>query len=189
MKKQHIILLTTGITLATMWSACNKQEQAVAPPVPGNEFITTVELVATNAADPADVDTAKWVKLDPTDTTAPNLTKAFLNLKKNATYNVQVLFLDETQTPAADVTAEIKERENYHLICFGIAAGLNLSVQRTDHDTNNPPLEVGLQDQFTTGAASNGNLEVTLHHQPNVKNGDCAPGSIDADVNYTININ
>lgn len=189
MNKKSTILVTSAVTLLLFWSSCKKDEQAVAPPVPGNEFLTTVELVATNANDATDVQTAKWVKLNPDDTTAPDLSKAFLNLKQNAHYNVAVKFMDETKTPAQDVTGEILDRENYHLICFDIASGLNLQVTRTDHDTNNPPLEVGLQDLFATGGASTGNLEVTLHHQPNVKNGDCAPGSIDADVNFTINVN
>jgi hypothetical protein len=189
MKKRNLVFMTTIATLLIFWTACNKKEQAVAPPVPGNEFLTTVELVATNAADPTDTQTAKWVKLNPDDTSAPDISHAKLNLKKNANYNVQVKFLDETKTPAEDITSEIQDRENYHLVCFTIAAGLNLTVTRTDHDTNNPPLEVGLQDLFAAGAASSGNLEVVLHHQPNVKNGDCAPGSIDADVNYTVNIN
>jgi len=189
MKKTRIILLTTAITLTAFWSSCKKDEKAVAPPVPENEFLTTVELVVTNAANPSDVQTAKWEKLNPDDTTAPDLSHAFLNLKQNATYNVAVKFLDATQTPVADITGEIQDRANYHLICFGIASGLNLQATRTDHDNNTPPLEVGLQDVFTTGGASSGNLEVTLHHQPNVKNGDCAPGSIDADVNFTVTIN
>jgi len=189
MKKVHIVLLMSVMTCLLFWTSCKKEEQAVAPPEPGNEFLTTVELVATNANDPADVQTGKWVKLNPDDTSAPDISQAFLNLKKNAVYHVAVSFLDETQTPAEDVTEEIRERQNYHLVCFDIAPGLDLTVHRTDHDTNTPALEVGLEADFTTGDAGSGDLEVTLHHQPNVKNGDCAPGSIDADVNFTININ
>lgn len=189
MNKKSILSCSIIIAIIAIFAvSCNK-EQAVAPPNPDNEFITTVELVATNASDATDVQTAKWVKLNPNDTSAPNLTQAFLNLKANAVYNVAVKFLDETKTPVSDITSEILARENYHIICFGVASALNLTVKRTDHDTNTPTaFEVGLQDAFTTTAASSGNLEVTLHHQPNVKNGDCAPGSIDADVNFTINI-
>jgi hypothetical protein len=189
MNKKSILSWTSLVVILAIFAASCKKEQAVAPPNPDNELITTVELVATNTSDATDVQTAKWVKLNPNDTTAPDLSKAFLNLKANAVYNVVVKFLDETKTPVSDITTEILARENYHLICFGVGSALNLTVKRTDHDTNAPtPFEVGLQDAFTTTAASTGNLEVTLHHQPNVKNGDCAPGSVDADVNFNINI-
>jgi hypothetical protein len=50
-------------------------------------------------------------------------------------------------------------------------------------------LQIGLTDNFVTGAASNGWLRVVLRHQPNVKNGTYDPGSTDFDVNYKVNIN
>lgn len=188
MKKTHFTAIVSTFMLFILWTSCKKSEKAVAPPDPGNEFLTTVELIATNASDASDVQTAKWVKINPDDTSAPDISAAYLNLKPNSVYNVDVKFLDETQSPAEDITEEIEERANYHLVCFDVASNLNLTIVRTDHDSNNPPLEVGLENQFTTGNVSSGNLEVTLHHQPNLKNGDCAPGSIDADVNFTINI-
>jgi len=176
------------MTLVIFWSACNKQEKAVAPPVPGNEFITTLKLVATNVADSTDMVSCAWTKLNPNDTSAPDTSLAHMKLRANAVYNVKVMVLDETKTPPLDITPEIQDRENYHLVCFTIAPGLNLSVQRTDHDTNTPQHEVGLADKFAAGSPSSGNLEVVLHHQPNVKNGDCNRGSIDIDVNFTIYI-
>jgi hypothetical protein len=175
------------VVCAVLLNACKKDEKAVAPPVPGNEFLTTVELKAVNTADPTDVVTASWTDTTLVPHPADSINTPVLNLKANASYNVQVLFLDETQNPAGDVTAEIKERENYHLICFTILNS-NLTVKRTDLDTNTPALEVGLQDLFTTGAAGTGQLNVQLRHQPNAKNGSCEPGSTDADVTYTVNI-
>jgi hypothetical protein len=136
-----------------------------------------------------------------------------LNLKANAKYNVKVVMLDTTQTPTFDVSAEIKERANYHLfffqptpvssqnLVFGTTSAsipgtepsatgpyLNLTVSRTDQDTNNPPLQVGLTDLLTTGDASSGKLRVILRHQPNAKNGTFDPGSSDLDVNFIVNI-
>ncbi|HET8573693.1 MAG TPA: hypothetical protein VFL76_07465 [Edaphocola sp.] len=186
-RKNIIGLAALGLALA-LWTSCNKDEQVVSPPLPGNEFMTTVKLIAVNANDPSDADTASWVDLDPAGSRQPDLSNAFLDLKANATYNVQLQFWDESKTPAEDITPEIKERANYHLICFTPQGGLNLTVNRTDHDGNNPPLPVGLQDNFVTGAASSGDLNVKLRHQPNVKDGTCDPGSTDADVDFQINI-
>ncbi len=184
MKKRNIIILTSVFTLLICWSACNKKEQAVAPPLPGNEPLTTLVLKATNANDATDTPSASWIQLDPTGTNPPDTSHATLHLKSGASYNVVVQLLDSLN----DITPEIKERENYHLFCFDVAPGLNLTCKQTDLDTNPKPLPIGLTDLFTTGAVSSGSLEVTLHHQPNVKDGTCPPGSIDIDATYTVKI-
>lgn len=195
---------------------CNKSESTVTPAPPSNEFLTTVELKLQNTADATDTMTAIWRQLDPTGAALPDTSKAILNLKANATYSAQVIILDETQTPPAVVSDEIYDRRNYHLFFFQptpissanliisntttnipvsdgtvtSATGpyLNLVVTRTDLDGNNPALQIGLTDNFVTGAASTGWLRVVLRHQPNVKNGTFDPGSSDLDVNYKVTI-
>lgn len=186
--KKSIIGFSALALLTVLWISCKKDESTVSPPAPDNEFITTVKLVATNANDPNDVQTASWVDMSPDDTTSPDISNAVLNLHANTNYKVQVQFWDESKSPASEITPEIAERGNYHLICFNIQSGLNLNITRTDSDTNTPALPIGLTDDFAAGAASSGNLEVELRHQPNVKNGTCDPGSTDADVNFQINI-
>lgn len=184
------IIITVAAIAASMIlvNSCKKDEQNVQPPEPDNEVITTVQLKAVNAADSTDTVTAKWVKLNPADTSAPDLSHAVMNLKKSAVYNVSVSFLDETQSPAGDITAEVRDRANYHLVCFTPASGLNVVVAATDRDTHTPALPVGLSNTFTTGAVSSGALRVQLHHQPTLKTGDCSLGSIDADVSFTVNV-
>ena len=96
------------IILLLIVSACNKAAQTVTPALPGNEFLTTVELQLTNAADPTDVQLAISTQMSPTthtyqvDSIYTNL--AFMRLKANSTYNGRVIILDETQalsTPSA----------------------------------------------------------------------------------------
>ncbi len=186
MKKLATIVMTF-LVLTMTFDACKKNEQTVSPPAPGNEFLTTARLIVTNANDASDVQVAtitdETIIPNPPDSiNNPNLT-----LKANSTYNVQVLFLDETKIPVGNVTTDIYDRRNYHLVCFE-TSGENLTVTRTDLDTNNPPLEIGLQDKFVTGAAGTGTLNMQLRHQPNAKNGDCAPGSSDVDVTYNITV-
>ena len=180
------------IALSAIWGSCKKDENNVTPPPPENEFLSTVKLVVTNAADTTDIHTAKWVQL--LAGTTPDTSLATLTLKKNAVYNAKVYFLDETKSPVGDITAEVRDRANYHLICFqvfstpGAFNGLNLTVHRTDHDTNTPALELGLTNTFTTGEVGSGRLEVSLHHQPNIKTGDCSLGSTDADVFFRVTV-
>ncbi|HMH23532.1 MAG TPA: hypothetical protein VK563_17220 [Puia sp.] len=179
----------TGLLIMLSFYACKKEEKSVSPPVPGNEFLTTVRLVATNTADATDVQVATITDTTLIANPPDSINHPELKLRANSSYNVQVLFLDETKKPAGNVTDDIYDRRNYHLLCFTVAGSATLTVVRTDKDTNNPPLEIGLQDRFTTGAASTGTLNVQLRHQPNAKNGSCDPGSSDADVDFKITIN
>lgn len=226
------------IILVLVFSACNKAAQTVTPSLPGNEFLTTVELQLTNTADPTDVQLAIATQISPythtyqVDSIYNNL--AFMRLKANSTYSGRVIILDETKTPFDTVSVEILARENYHLFffepspvlasnfvvsntttyipqsdwltgqpasdttAFGISenesmtnsasSALNLVVTRTDMDSNNPPLQIGLQDNFVSGAASSGTLRVVLRHQPNAKNGTYDPGSTDFDLTYAVTI-
>ena len=232
--------LIPGVIISSLMilGACNKAAQTVTPALPGNEFLTTVELQLTNTANPADVQLAISTQMSPTtntyqvDSIYNNL--AFLRLKANSTYSGRVIILDETQTPFDTVSNEILARENYHLFffepspvlqsnfivsttttyipqadwvtgvpasdttAFGISenesstnspdSALNLVVNRTDLDGNTPPMQIGLQDNFLTGAASSGTLRVVLRHQPNAKNGTYPPGSTDLDVTYAVSI-
>ena len=200
------VLLGTAICVA----GCSKTEQAVAPTI-ANESLTTVILKATNTANASDTTSCRYKFHFDAEGNVASADSTTLNLKANAKYSVAVQLYDELQSPVFDVSKEIKERQNYHLFFFqptpisaaNLVTGLtspyipgtptsstgpylNLSVVRTDHDTNSPAYEDGLTDTFTTGAASTGNLEVILRHQPNAKNGTFAPGSTDLDVNYKV---
>jgi hypothetical protein len=211
---QIAVIAITGSMMAV--SSCQKSESVLTPAPPGNEFLTTVVLQCINTKAPYDTETCLWRDLTPNGSNPPDTSEAILNLAHGSVYACNVYILDESQQklksnlmdtnhfninklPAndstANVTTEIRARQNYHLVCFtmtqGTGGGLaaNLSVVRDDYDNNSPPLQVGLIDTFTsTGVVSNGRMEVVLHHQPNVKNGSCEPGSPDFDVFYTVNI-
>jgi hypothetical protein len=182
------LVLILGAVIAMTINGCNKPN-AASPILPGNEFLTTTLLYITDPNDPTFHDTAIWSKNPPSGLQPPDTARAFLNLKANHTYSLHIGILDSTQTPPFNVGQEIDSlRANYHLFCFTPSSNLNLTVTPTDHDGNTPPLPVGFYDSFVTGAASTGTLEVVLHHQPNVKNGSCEPGSIDLDVTYRITL-
>ena len=86
------LLLSAALVFA--FNACSKDEKTVSPPLPGNEFLTTVQLIVTNAADATDT---KTVAVKGLPGQVVDNSKAALTLKKNAVYNVQVKFLDETK--------------------------------------------------------------------------------------------
>jgi hypothetical protein len=209
-KLKHTVYVLLGTAL--FYAGCSsKSEEAVQPNI-ANETITQASLKFTNQANPADTTSCTYTFVLNNDNNVTGVDSTKLNLKANSKYNCVVYMLDQTQTPVFVVSNEIKQRENYHLFFYqptpisstpvisntspyipgtpvnASLPPLNLSVVRTDLDTNNPPLQVGLSTVFTTGAASTGNLRWVLRHQPNAKNGTYAPGSSDLDVNFITTI-
>jgi uncharacterized RmlC-like cupin family protein len=204
LKQTVYVLLGTALFYA---SCSSKSEQAVAPNI-ANETITQASLKFTNQSNPADTPKCTYTFHLNNNNIVTSVDSTTLNLKANSKYNGVVYMLDQTQSPVFVVSNEIKQRQNFHLFFFqptpvatapvvsnttpyipgtpvnATLPPLNLTIARTDLDTNNPPLQVGLTDLFTTGNASSGNLRFVLRHQPNAKNGTFAPGSSDLDVNF-----
>jgi len=191
MKKHNIIgrFASLILMISLFATSCKKEEQVVSPPLPGNEFLTTVKLQLVNTTT-NDTVVAIWKDLTPEDTNPADTSLAVLNLKKNSTYQATIYLLDETKAPVEDITEEIKERANYHQLFYFPASNLggNLAVNLTDTDTNSPPLPLGVTSNFITSNVASGKLNVVLRHQPNVKNGTFAPGSTDVDVNFQVNV-
>jgi hypothetical protein len=209
-KLKHGVYVLLGTAL--FYASCSsKSEEAVAPNI-ANETITQASLKLTNQANAADTPSCTYTFHLDNNNNVTSVDSTMLVMKANSKYNAVVYMLDQTQSPVFVVSNEIKQRENYHLFFYqptpvstaplisntspyipgtpvnANVPPLNLAVERTDHDTNNPPLQIGLTALFTTGAASKGNLRWILRHQPNAKNGTFAPGSSDLDVNFITTI-
>ena len=170
---------------------CKKDEQVVTPPIPGEEYITTVKLRVENLATPNDTMWATWKDLTPDDTNAPDTTLAILSVKKNNSYKLAVYILDETKSPAVDITPDIRERGNYHRFFLIPTSSIasKVVVTPTDYDSNSPALYIGLNNLVTiSDTIASGKLEGILKHQPNTKDGTLAPGSTDIDVFFQFNI-
>jgi hypothetical protein len=98
--------------------------------------------------------------------------------------------LNETETPAGDITAEVKGEGEEHQLFFQVPSVLG-TFMYTDVDINGKP--IGLEFTLTTKTASTGSLVVTLRHLPNksasgVANGDItnAGGATDFAVTYPL---
>lgn len=184
------ISLAMSIIALLLFSSCKKDEKTVSPPVPGNEFMTTVKIRLQNTTNANDTLWAIWKDVSA-GVNPPDTSQAVINIKKSSTYKASVYFFDDTKNPAEEITPEIRERANYHSYWFFASGAIKnkLTITATDYDTNNPPLHIGLLDDFTTAdTICSGRLEGVLRHQPNSKNGTFAPGSTDSDVFFTLHI-
>ena len=109
-------------------------------------------------------------------------------LAANSTYNVAMTFLNESETPTEDITAEILEEADEHQIFFAKTTALDLAFAYADVDGDGNPL--GLNTIFTTGVSSSGQLTVILRHEPDkgatgVSTGDITNAGGETDVETT----
>lgn len=123
--------------------------------------------------------------------TGTQVQNAPLTLKPGTEYEASITLADESKSPAADRTAEIRNERNEHLLVYTFTpeAGSNatVNVAITDLDQNNRP--VGLESTVTTGTGTgNGKLKVVLKHQPGgLKTGtNTTAGTTDIDVDFNV---
>ena len=189
MKNSKSLIIMSSLALIGI--QCKKDEAVVTPPIPGEEYMTTVKLRLENTANPNDTIWATWKDLTPDDTNAPDTTLAIINVKKNNSYKLAVYILDETKSPAVDITPDIRERGNYHRFFLIPTSSIasKVVVTPTDYDSNSPALYIGLNNLVAiSDTIASGKLEGILKHQPNTKDGTLAPGSTDIDVFFQFNI-
>jgi hypothetical protein len=151
-----------------------------------NELITTVKLDFTENGN---TKSFMYKDLDGDGGMAPVIDR--ISLKPNTEYSLKVNFLDESKSPASDITQEIKEEGAEHLLVFTVNPSAAATYTYNDKDVNG--LNLGLDGKFKTNAAQNGTLKVQLRHQAPVggkrtKDGSPAPGSDDANVTFTLEI-
>jgi hypothetical protein len=182
MKKNNFkFILFAFAVIALSLNACKKDKL---PDVEEEELITTISLTFTNTTNATDVKTITWRDLDGDGGNAPVISP--LNLKPNAVYSVVVAsLLNETESPAEDVKAEVIAENFDHLFVYK-TSGANLTFSNFDKDRNNLP--VGITATAISGAASTGTFTIILRHQPDVKNGTETPGSTDLEAVFPVTI-
>lgn len=184
-----------GIVLIALlsFSACNNDDDDNGP-VNEEELITTVTAVYTPEGGGTAV-TLKYKDLDGDGPAKPVVTVSG-PFAKNTTYNGVVSFLNETESPAEDITLEIVAEGDEHQIFYQKTGTLNAftyGMASSNFDVNGKV--IGIQSVFTTTGEAAGNLTITLIHEPNkdaanVAAGDStnAGGATDAEAKFAITV-
>lgn len=181
---KNIVLIT--VALSTLFvTGCKKDDDDPKPsgnnnpPVHEEELITSVILsfVDTAGVQPS----VQYAFRDPDGDggNAPTQHDT-IRLVANTYYNATIQLLNESESPAEDITLEVQDEDDEHIFCY-TPANTNVTVVRTDSDGT---YEVGITSRWGTGAAATGETTVTLKHQPGVKDGTCAPGDTDVEVTF-----
>jgi hypothetical protein len=125
------------------------------------ETITTLTLTFT----PQGGGTALTFTAKDADGTGPgSIVVDDITLATNTTYAVNVSFLNELESPAENITAEITEEADEHRIFYTVLPAALMTISTTDQDSGGLP--VGLTTSWNTGSPNQGSVVVTLKHQP-----------------------
>jgi hypothetical protein len=180
-KKYFIV----AVAATSIFTACKKDDDQVTVPPPvvnEQEIITSLQLVVTDSATGNAVDTVVFLDPDGDGSGAPSRWDT-LRLQPSKTYLVNVVLLNTLANPADTISNEVLEEANDHQFFYSFT-GAGVTHTYLDSDTNTPPLPIGLQNKFRTGAASTGTTQVILKHQPGIKDGNVATGDTDIDVTF-----
>lgn len=164
-----IKLLSILFIASIVLSACSNDDDGDQEPVNEEEVITT--LIATLRPSGGG-DTVTFTYRDLEGNGNPNIVVSG-DLTANTTYNATIQVLNETESPAEDVTLEVLEEDDEHQFLYVIASSLNITTTYTDQDGDGNP--IGVTFNATTGDASAGDFTIILRHEPNKPN-DGTPG-------------
>lgn len=183
MRKFKISILTAIAITGTLFTGCSNDDDA---PVIVNEeeVITTMTITMTPVGGGTAV-TLQTRDLDGDGPDAPVITISG-SLAANTVYNSAIVLLNETETPAEDITLEVEEEDDEHQFFYTVAGGLDIMTAYSNFDGDNNPL--GTQFVATTGAASTGSITFTLRHEPTKPNTGLTDAGGETDIETTFNV-
>ena len=181
MNKKLVWALLIGIS--TLFTQCKDSEDQLVPD-DENELITSVTLNFKESSTEA-VSSFSYKDADGEGGNAPTEFDT-IALKANTEYTLTVQFLDESKTPAQDITDEIKKESDDHLLIYTPSPAALMTYTYGDKDKNNYP--IGLTGTARSGASGLGKLKVQLRHQSGTKNGTITPGSDDVNLDFNLKV-
>lgn len=184
--KKYIFLFSTIIFMTL--TSCSSDDPEI---VNQEELITTLKITLTPQGG-GDAVILESKDLDGDGPIEPKTTVSG-NLQVNKTYAGVVLLLNETLTPAEDITLEVEEEGVDHQFFYTFSNSI-ATVNYTDFDANNKP--IGITFSLTTTSADVGNLTVILRHLPNKAGTGVSAGSItnaggetDVEATFSLTVN
>ena len=127
-------LYTYAVVALLLFSSCSKDD-----PIAVNEEEVITTMIVTLV--PSDASTNVTLKTQDLDGDGPNAPVVTVSgdLKASLTYSGSVKFLNETETPAEDITLEVEEEADDHQLFYTVGSGLTMGVASTNNDLNGNP--------------------------------------------------
>jgi len=142
----------------------------------------TVTLVPNGGGDTI---TLQSRDLDGDGPNAPEVTVSG-SLAGNTSYGGAIVLLNETETPAENITEEVAEEDDEHQFFFETTGSIG-SVTYGDQDGDGNP--VGIVFVLNTDTAGAASITITLRHEPKKPNdGTLADAGGETDIAQTFNL-
>lgn len=149
------------------------------------ELITTVNisLVEQGATTPQ---VFTFRDVDGPSGAAPTKFDSIL-INANKSYAATIQFLNESVTPAEDITAEVSAEAIDHQIYF---EPTTVSLNATNLNNDSKGLPLGITSTWAAGAVAKGKMKLTLKHKPGTKAaGDpVSKGETDVEVEFGVRL-
>lgn len=162
--------------------SCNKDDN---PGGNEEELITTLRLTMRETGSA----TVKVFEFKDTDGPGGNPPAKFDNIVLNSSknYSCTIEVLNESVSPAEDITAEIIAEADDHQFYFEPAIA---KIDVINLNTDSKGLPLGVTSTWNTGTVGNGTIKITLKHKPGTKAaGDLVTkGETDIEVNFTAQV-
>ena len=158
--KLSILLCAACLVVAI---ACSKDDKE-----PKGSFVTTVKLTLHERGTTT-VTSFTWKNLEGAVDTEPTSVDP-VSLKRNTDYGLTIQVLDESQSPAFDISkTEIKPNPDNYLFFF-LTEGIVANYSYEDRDENNESVPLGLDGKLAVKGVGTGSLRVVLRRDPSQKN-------------------
>lgn len=175
-------ILSIALVSMVLNHGCKKDDSSPQNPSDGNdsELITTVKL---SFVDSSGIEPVRQFVFSDIDGDGGNPPSVFdtIRISSQRTYNVSILLLDESKSPADTISNEVLAEGDDHMFFF-FHAGASITSSYEDLDGNG--IGIGLQSKWITGSLSSGTSRIVLKHQPGVKDGSFGPGETDVDIQF-----
>lgn len=191
MKTMHVnpfLKITALSVLGGAWLlSCSDDDPE---PINETEVITTVTVTLMPTAGGGETITLQFRDLDGDGPGTPDITVSG-EFSVNTDYSGSISLLNETVSPAEDITEEVATEKEEHQFFFQTEAGLQITTSYADQDSNGNP--VGLAFNLSAGEVSSGIFTVTLIHEPDktamgVADGNIAHAGGETDVQVSFNV-
>lgn len=160
--------------------SCSKDENP--DPINEEEIITTLTVTLQSGNSTITLESRD---LDGDGPNPPELTVSG-PLQANTSYAGTVVLLNETETPAENITTEVEEEADVHQFFYDFSGSID-QITYADQDTNGYP--VGISFNLQTGNAGAAGLTVTLRHEPKKPNdGTLADAGGETDVTQSFSL-
>jgi hypothetical protein len=182
----NLRIFATVIFTTVLFVSCSNDDENTPEPINEEEVITTMNVTLV----PDGGGTAVVLSFQDLDGDGPDAPDVNVSgsLATGATYNGSIVLLNETESPAEDITEEVEEEDLEHQFFYTIGTGLDVTTAYSNLDSEGNPL--GTEFTLTAGAVSSGTLTFTLRHEPNKPNTGLsdADGETDIEVAFDIEV-